>query len=91
VLRHASLLAASVAVTGAGSLRAVLEDVYAALELDWDPATAGGVDDEVPGIGVDAVERAVLAAYGSEPHRALDAATLERARRLLPRHELSGA
>jgi hypothetical protein len=43
VLRHASLLAASVAVSGADRLRAVLVDVYAALELDMDPATVGAV------------------------------------------------
>ena len=47
VLRHASLLAASVAVSGADRLRAVLVDVYGALELDMDPATVGAVGDEV--------------------------------------------
>ncbi len=75
VVRHASLLAASIAVTGADALRAVLEDVYAALELDWDPATMGGVADEVPGTTIDAVEAAVLAAYGGE-ETVLDPAVL---------------
>ncbi len=88
VVRHASLLAASVAVTGADALRAVLEDVYAALELDWDPATMGGVADEVPGTTVDAVEAAVLAAYGGE-ETALDPAVLEAAEVLRPRHEIA--
>ena len=62
VIRHASLLAASIAVTDAARLRAVLEDVYAALELGLNPATAGGVADETPA-GVDDVERAVVDAY----------------------------
>jgi octanoyl-[GcvH]:protein N-octanoyltransferase len=88
VVRHASLLAASVAVRDADSLRAVMRDVYRALELDWDPATAGGVADEVPGVDLDAVERAVLEAYGGRADGALDAATLDRARQLEPRHEL---
>ena len=43
VVRHASLLAASVVVRDADSVRAVLLAVYRALELSWDPRTAGGV------------------------------------------------
>ena len=58
-----------------------------ALELSWDPRTAGGVADEVSGVTVDDVERAVLDAYGlTAATGALDAATLERARALEPRH-----
>ena len=86
VVRHASLLAASVVVHDARSIRAVLRDVYEALELSWNPATAGGVADEVP-VTVDDVERAVLDAYGlAAAPGALDAATLERAQALEPRH-----
>ena len=36
-------------VDGAARVRAVLEPVYAALGLDWDPATVGAVGDELPG------------------------------------------
>jgi octanoyl-[GcvH]:protein N-octanoyltransferase len=92
VVRHASLLAASVAVRDADALRDVLTDVYRALELDWDPATVGAVADEVPGVGLDAVERAVLEAYGRRWETLagkLDAATLDRARALEPRHEVA--
>jgi octanoyl-[GcvH]:protein N-octanoyltransferase len=90
VVRHASLLAASVIVRDAGPLREVLRDVYRALELDWDPTTAGAVADEVEGVTVDEVERAVLEAYGARAEGAsLDAATLDRAHRLEPRHELT--
>ena len=87
VLRHASLLAASVAVSGADRLRAVLADVYEALELDMDPATVGAVGDEVVGVGVDEVERAVLAAYSFEPVQ-LGEATLSLAAELEPQHRL---
>jgi lipoate-protein ligase A len=87
VLRHASLLAASVAVDGADRLRAVLVDVYSALELDMDPATVGSVADEVPGVGVDEVERAVLSAY-SLTETPLDSATLSLASSLEPQHRL---
>jgi lipoate-protein ligase A len=87
VLRHASLLAASVAVSGADRLRAVLVDVYAALELDMDPATVGAVAAEVPGVGIDEVERAVLSAY-SFTEAPLGQATLSLASSLEPQHRL---
>jgi uncharacterized peroxidase-related enzyme len=88
VVRHASLLAASVAVVGAERLRAVLVDVYAALELDMDPATVGAVAEDVPGVGVDDVARAVVAAYGSVDEGRLEAATLVLASSLEPWHRL---
>jgi len=90
VVRHASLLAASVAVRDAAGLRAVLLDVYRALGLEWDPATAGAVADDVPA-SVGDVEQAVLAAYGDR-HELVDAAlgpeTLAAAERLLDRHRV---
>jgi octanoyl-[GcvH]:protein N-octanoyltransferase len=91
VIHHASLLAASLAVTDAARLRAVLEDVYAVLELDWDPATAGGVADETP-VGVDDVERAVVGAYarrGELDAGRIDGATLARAAALEPKHAVA--
>jgi octanoyl-[GcvH]:protein N-octanoyltransferase len=89
VVRHASLLAASVAVTDGEALRAVLADVYRALELDWDPATAGAVADDIPGATVDDVAGAVHAVYAGEwslVGAGLDAATLALAERLEGRH-----
>jgi lipoate-protein ligase A len=88
VLRHASLLAASVAVDDADRLRAVLVDVYGALELEMDPATVGAVGDEVAGVGVDEVERAVLEAYDNLESSALDGVTLALASRLESQHRL---
>jgi len=65
IIRGGWLFAAVVVVTSAGRLRPVLEDVYAALGLDWDPATTGAVAAEVPGVTVAAVERAFADAYGA--------------------------
>jgi octanoyl-[GcvH]:protein N-octanoyltransferase len=95
VVRHGSLLAASVAVSDGAALRDVLAGVYAALELDWDEATAGAVSGELgAAVTLDDVERAVLAAYG-ERHElvegALEPATLAAARRLESWHRISGA
>ena len=84
LVRGGALLGASIVVGDGPGVRAVLRDVYAALDLDWDDATAGAVDEEVPGVTVDAVERAVIAAYGALEPAELDAATLALAHRLEP-------
>ena len=59
-IRGASLLAAVVVVQGGDRLRAALVDVYAALELDWDPRTAGAAEDLAPGVTAAAVAGAVV-------------------------------
>jgi octanoyl-[GcvH]:protein N-octanoyltransferase len=87
VIRHASLLAASVTVTGGDELRSVLADVYEALELGWDVETAGAIADDLPGVGLDDVERAVVSAYDWDlAEAALDGETLALAATLEPRH-----
>jgi hypothetical protein len=55
-----------VVVSESALLRSALVPVYRALELDWDPETAASVEDEVPGIGLGAVEEAILAELGRE-------------------------
>jgi lipoate-protein ligase A len=88
VIRHGSLLAASVAVSGGDALRAVLTDVYSALELDWDPATAGAIES----VGLGAVEDAVVGAYEwSLTPGVLDATTLARAVALEAQHLVAEA
>jgi octanoyl-[GcvH]:protein N-octanoyltransferase len=93
LVRGGSLLGAVVVVRGGARVRAVLEAVNTRLGIEWDPATAGAAEDEVPGLGVDAVERAVLDAYAArEPLEdgALDTATVARARALAAeRHRLT--
>jgi lipoate-protein ligase A len=80
---------AVIVVGGSGLVREVLAPVYEALELEWDPATAGCVEDEIGEIGTAAVEEAILAEI-AERHvireEPLDEATLELAARLEPEH-----
>lgn len=49
-----------IAVRDADLIREVLDPVYGALGLDWNPATVGAIDDEITGIGLDSVEAALL-------------------------------
>lgn len=63
VVAGAWLFSSVIVVANAAPIRKVLTDTYSALGLNWDPATAGAAEDLVPGLGVDAVEAAVLAAY----------------------------
>lgn len=84
LVRGAALLGASVVVGGGPSIRTVLRDVYAALEFEWDESTAGALDEEVAGVGLDAVEAAVVAAYGELEPASLDAETLALAAQLAP-------
>ncbi|HJP67241.1 MAG TPA: lipoate--protein ligase family protein [Actinomycetota bacterium] len=52
-----------VVVGGAGRVREVLVPVYEALELSWDPATAGSLEDEVQGLTWDGAAGAIVAAF----------------------------
>jgi octanoyl-[GcvH]:protein N-octanoyltransferase len=86
-VRGAALLTAFALVSGGDRLRAALVDVYRALELEWDPQTAGALDDVLPGASVAAVEHALLAAHDRKlTVGAVDHATLELARELEARH-----
>jgi octanoyl-[GcvH]:protein N-octanoyltransferase len=89
VVRGAALLGASIVVGDGAGVRAVLDDVYAALEFEWDAATAGAIDEEVP-TTVEAVRAAVAAAYDIEPTEP-DATTLALARRLEPERRAASA
>jgi lipoate-protein ligase A len=92
VVRGASLLGAVVIAGGGARVRAVLEDVYARLGLEWDAATAGAADDDVPGLTVDAVERALVEGFAArEPlsEAELGTATVARARELSAAHRLT--
>lgn len=85
----------AVLVVGASRLvREALVPTYAALGLDWDPATAGSVEDEVGRVGVEKAADAVLARL-SERYElrevALDAATLALAERLESEHAIPPA
>ncbi|HCN21797.1 MAG TPA: lipoate--protein ligase, partial [Arthrobacter bacterium] len=57
------LFSSVIVVENSAPIRSVLTDSYAALGLDWDPATAGAANDLVPGLTVQDVQDAVIAAY----------------------------
>ena len=59
------LFSSVVVVRGSARVRAVLEEVYAALELDWNPASTGAVGDERAGTTVGQVQEALLAGLAS--------------------------
>jgi lipoate-protein ligase A len=88
-VRGAALLTAFVLVSGGDRLRAALVDVYRALDLAWDPVTAGALEDVLPGASSAAVEQALLAARARDRELtavAIDDRTLELARALETRH-----
>ena len=92
IIAGASHLGGVIVVGGAERVRDALVPVYGALDLSWDPATAGAVEDEVDGAGPspwDAVRDALLAEYGREydiVEADLDPETIALARRLAPEH-----
>jgi octanoyl-[GcvH]:protein N-octanoyltransferase len=89
LISGAAHLGGVVVVTGAGRVRDVLVPVYRALELDWDPATAGSVELEVPGLDLETVERSLLtelAARYDPVESELDPETIALAERLEHEH-----
>jgi octanoyl-[GcvH]:protein N-octanoyltransferase len=80
LIAGAAHLGCVLVVNDSALLRSALEPVYSALDLDWSPATAASVDDEVPGVGLDAVEEALLSQLRGRYELVedeLDSATLE--------------
>jgi lipoate-protein ligase A len=75
-----------IVVAEAERVRDILVPVYEALGLDWDPATAGAVDQEVPGVTFENVAEALLAELPEHEPAALDPTTLALAQRLEPEH-----
>ena len=67
-------------------VRDILIPVYEALELDWDPATAGAVADEAPGATWEDVAGALAAELPRHRAAELDPETLALAERLEPEH-----
>lgn len=92
IVRRAACTQGVLVVQGGERVRAVLDPVYAALRLEWEPATAGSLADLRPGVGMPdalAALRAALERRLPLEEAELDAPTLERARRLEPRHDAS--
>jgi lipoate-protein ligase A len=84
LIAGASHTGAVIVVANAERVREILVPIYEALGLDWDPATAGSVADEVPAATWDAVAGALLEEYEHDHElepAALDRETLALARR----------
>lgn len=93
VIRGAALFTAVLVVDGGDRLRNALIDVYAALELEMDPRTVGGVADHHPGVTVAAVETAldhVLAARFALRQGPLGPETTALAEQVAGGHRLPG-
>lgn len=87
--RNAAHVGGVVVVTGSRAARDILIPVYAALGLDWDPDTAGALEDIVPGITLERAADAILAELGSNRElrsTTFEQATVELARELAPEH-----
>jgi lipoate-protein ligase A len=81
-----------VVVGGSDLVRDVLVPVYRALELEWDPATAGSLEDEVPGLSWEDAEAAILRRFAARDELVeadLPSEALALARSLEPRHTVS--
>lgn len=78
-------------VEGEDRINAVLEPVYAALDLSWNPGASGSVQSEAPTAGWDAVRDAIVTEYAREydlVEESVDAETLELARSLAGEHRV---
>lgn len=80
----------AVIVTGDSQrLRDVLIPVYRELSLDWDPSTAGSIEDEVGSVELEDVATAILGELAKRyrlVHSSLDGTTLDLAHRFEPDH-----
>jgi lipoate-protein ligase A len=92
-IRGAALVSGAAVAEGGARLRAVLVEVYGALDLAWDPSTAGAAEDVGGRATAPALEDALVDALGAGGARdreplVLDDATLELARELEASHAL---
>ncbi len=89
LLAGAAHVGGVIVVHDSGRVREVLTPVYRALGVSWRPGATGAVEEELPGVGLEAVAGALLGAIG-ERHElvpgALSREALARARALEPSH-----
>lgn len=76
-----------IVVAEADRVRNILVPVYEALGLDWDPATAGAVSDEVPGVSWEDVATALRLELPDHEPADLDDTTLALAERFESQHQ----
>jgi lipoate-protein ligase A len=93
MIRGAAHIGFVIAVRDADLIRQVLDPVYAAIGLEWNPETVGAIDDELPAIQLSDVEDALLAGIRSESPllpATLDQATIQEAEAAAPRFRSPG-
>ena len=89
LISGAAHLGAVIVVGGSDRVREILVPVYRALELEWEPATAGSLEDELGTADLEAMEQSILRQLATryelleEP---LDQATLTLAEALARQH-----
>ncbi len=64
LVRGAAHIGGVVVVSDSARLRSVLDPVYAALGIEWNPSTAGALEDALPGVDLDTVRAAILEEVG---------------------------
>jgi octanoyl-[GcvH]:protein N-octanoyltransferase len=87
--RGAAHVGGVLVVGRSNAVRDVLIPTYAALGIDWDPSTAGSVEDVVPGITMSAAIDSIietLSDVAAVRETSIDDLTLARARQLAPMH-----
>jgi octanoyl-[GcvH]:protein N-octanoyltransferase len=89
VIRGAAHVGGVVVVSGGDRVRDVLVPVYRELDLPWDPATVGSLEDEIPGVTWERAEAAILARFAERYQLVpddVDAGLVELAERLQAEH-----
>jgi octanoyl-[GcvH]:protein N-octanoyltransferase len=90
LVQRAAHVGGTIVVSGAERVRSVLVPVYRSLGIDWDPATAGSLEDEGAGLTWDIAATAVLRRFAEryelDEEAAFDETTLSLADELEARH-----
>jgi octanoyl-[GcvH]:protein N-octanoyltransferase len=92
LISRAAHRGAVIVVTGSRLVRDALVPVYEALELNWDPATAGSIEDEAGAVASADAEEAILARLGERYELTeveIDPETHALADRLEPDHSVA--
>jgi octanoyl-[GcvH]:protein N-octanoyltransferase len=91
IVKHGAATSAVVVVTGGPRLRAAIGAVYAELAIAVEPATAGALDEALPGLAVEQVAERLQDAYTADARlvpRAPGSELLDAARALAERHRV---
>jgi lipoate-protein ligase A len=92
ILLHAAHVGGVVVVGQSDRVRDVLIPVYEALDLAWDPVTAGSLEDEVPGLGWEDAAEAILRRFADSYELVEDSLPqeiMDRAEELQGAHEVT--